>query len=112
MNKLTGAGLVLATVFTTAALGDPSQRRDDGKVAYDAVCAGCHDTGKDGAPVTGRAQDWEGRSHLWEAVLFEHASKGFLKMPAKGGKEDMSEYDVEAAAEWMLTVSHPDLPED
>ena len=33
-------------------------------------------------------------------------------MPAKGGDEDASDYDVEAAAEYMLTITHPELLAD
>ena len=49
---------------------------------------------------------------FWEAVLFEHANQGFLKMPGKGGKQELSEYDVDVAAEYMLNISHPRLPAD
>jgi cytochrome c5 len=44
--------------------------------------------------------------------LFEHANEGYLRMPGKGGKPELSEYDVNVAAEYMLNLSHPDLPED
>ena len=63
-------------------------------------------------PSRGQTRDWADRSHLWEAVLFEHANQGFLRMPAKGGKQDLSEYDVDVAAEYMLNMSHPRLPAD
>lgn len=95
-----------------AANGIASERMKDGRKVYTEVCARCHDQGVDGAPVIGRTQDWAGRSHLWEAVLFEHAQSGYLGMPAKGGQQDLSEYDVSVAAEYMLTISHPGLPQD
>jgi cytochrome c5 len=49
---------------------------------------------------------------LWEAVLFEHVKQGYLNMPAKGGEPGLTDYDVEAAAEYMLNLSHPSLPRD
>ena len=64
------------------------------------------------APTAGDEGDWANRSKLWEAVLSEHAKKGYLEMPARGGAEDASDYEVQAAAEYMLTISHPDLPHD
>jgi cytochrome c oxidase cbb3-type subunit 3 len=80
-----------------------------GKQAYDQVCARCHEEGVDGAPRTGDRSAWEGRSWLWEAVLFEHAKSGYMDMPAKGGDESLDDAIVEMAAEYMLTQTFPDV---
>ena len=48
----------------------------------------------------------------WEAVLFEHARKGYLAMPAGGGDARLSDYDIKVAAEYMAQRSNPDLPKD
>ena len=84
----------------------------EGKKTYDAACASCHDTGEGGAPVTGEAADWSKRSDLWVAVLSDHASKGYLDMPGKGGRADLSEESVDAALEYMLQKTFPELPRD
>ncbi len=89
-----------------------SERLEDGKKNYDAICAACHESGADGAPVTGDREDWRQRSSLWEAVLFEHAEKGYIKMPARGASDYATDYDIETAAEYMLTITHPQLPRD
>lgn len=89
-----------------------SDRLDAGQAIYTEHCASCHDSGELSAPITGRPADWERRSTLWEAVLFEHANSGYLTMPAKGGSPGLTEYDVDAAAEYMLNISHPRMPED
>ena len=89
-----------------------SDRLEDGGEIYRQACARCHDSGVDGAPITGQTRDWADRSDLWEAVLFEHAEKGYTSMPARGGDSRLSEYEVEAAAEYMLTVTHPEMPSD
>jgi len=102
MSLLAASGLCMAA----------SDRLEDGRVAYETTCAKCHETGVDNAPKTGNSKDWDGRSNLWDAVLSEHAQKGYLRMPAKGGDKDSSEYDVDAAAEYMLTITHPDMPHD
>jgi cytochrome c5 len=81
-------------------------------VAYEHACADCHDTGKDGAPRTGDRAAWEGRSALWEAVLFEHAKKGYFKMPAHGLDGRFSDEEIAAAAQYMLEITHPDRPRD
>lgn len=109
-----GAALAFSSVLATAGdtLTAASERLRDGKKAYDAICARCHESGVDGAPVTGNKADWEGRSNLWEAMLFEHADKGYIMMPARGNADYATEYDAEAAAEFMLTITHPELPRD
>ncbi len=107
----TQAAALLLIVGSAAAFAEPG-RKEDGHKAYVAACAKCHDHGSQGAPVTNNPKDWADRSDLWEAVLFEHAKKGYIDMPPKGGDQSASDYDVEAAAEYMLTITHPELPED
>lgn len=105
-------------IFLTALLaayavtGLASDRLQQGKEIYQQACARCHDTGADGAPVIGQTGDWASRSDLWEAILFEHAEKGYTKMPARGGDSQLSDYEVDVAAEYMLATSHPELPKD
>ena len=101
----------VANTFLSLGLDDGWRRRAV-REAYQATCSSCHEDGGKDAPQTNSAQDWADRSSLWQAVLFEHAEKGYLKMPAKGGSKDASEYDVDAAAEYMLTITHPDMPRD
>lgn len=84
----------------------------EGQETYEAACASCHDSGEGGAPVTGDAADWSKRSDLWVAVLSDHASKGYLDMPGKGGRADLSEESVDAALEYMLSKTFPELPRD
>jgi len=81
-------------------------------VAYEHACANCHETGMNGAPRTGDPEAWAGRSALWEAVLFEHAQKGYFKMPAHGLDGRFSDEEVAAAAQYMLELTHPDRPRD
>ena len=108
---------LLATTIMVFALGltqavNASERLDDGKRTYERICAKCHETGVEGAPIVGRAEDWEGRSHLWEAVLLEHARQGYLKMPARGDADHATDYDISVAAEYMLTLTYPEMATD
>jgi cytochrome c5 len=80
--------------------------------AYNKVCARCHETGIDGAPVTGNPADWENRSDLWQAVLMEHAKAGYLGMPAKGGDAALSDWTIDAATQYMLEITFPNHPRD
>ncbi len=81
-------------------------------VAYEHACADCHEEGRDGAPRTGDPEAWAGRSALWEAVLFEHAEKGYFDMPAHGLDGRFSDDEVALAAQYMLEITHPDRPRD
>jgi len=81
-----------------------------GADAYKLACARCHEEGLNGAPRTGDTAAWAGRSWLWEAVLFEHAKKGYNQMPAKGGYEELDNALVEKAAEYMMSLTHSAPP--
>ncbi len=48
------------------------------------------------------------RSESWVAVLEEHAKEGYLAMPARGGDPGLSDHEVSAAAEYMLTQTLPE----
>ena len=87
-------------------------RTFSGADAYELACAGCHEEGQHGAPKTGDPEAWAGRSWLWEAVLFEHAKKGYNEMPAKGGYDTLSDDLVEKAAEYMLSQTTAAPPAD
>ncbi len=107
-----GAGLVLAG----CALGNKGDDADadmiNGEAAYLEYCATCHEDGMFGAPRMGEPMDWEVRSSLWQAVLMEHAKEGYYDMPARGGRSDLPDDVVHAAAEYMLENTYPDRPKD
>jgi cytochrome c5 len=83
-----------------------------GKDTFNTVCKACHGAGKSTAPQIGDRDSWKNRSPLWSAVLLEHAKKGFMEMPPKGGAPGLSDRAVEAAGEYMLNVTFPELPPD
>ena len=84
----------------------------EGEAVYRERCAQCHAPGASDAPAVGVREDWDERSRLWTAVLFQHARHGYLEMPPRGGSLDVTERQVDAAAEYMLTVTYPELPID
>jgi cytochrome c5 len=131
MNHRHYITLGLFALFSCAAYGEPASspvlgaaeqkkaaaswrehRLAYGKEIYEQACASCHDEGVDGAPAIGDRQAWSGRSPLWSAVLFEHANAGFLQMPAKGACPELTEPSVDAASEYLLSVTFPELPLD
>lgn len=90
-----------------------SEGRAKAKALYERACASCHDPGaSESAPSIGVREDWEDRSRIWVAVLEEHARLGYLEMPAKGGDPALTDDEVAAASEYMLSVTYPELPLD
>jgi len=83
-----------------------------GKDIYEQACASCHDEGVDGTPAIGDRSAWSQRSPLWSTVLFAHAKGGYLEMPAKGDRPELTEQAVDAACEYMLSVTFPEMPLD
>ena len=95
------------------ALGFYRERRlAYGKEIYQQACASCHDEGVDGAPAIGDRNAWSQRSPLWSTVLFEHAEEGYRAMPAKGDRPELTEQAVDAAGEYLLSITFPELPLD
>ena len=88
------------------------RRLAHGKEVYELACASCHDEGTDGAPAIGDREAWSDRSPLWSAVLFEHSKDGYLDMPARGTYQELTDQDVDAAGEYLLSVTFPELPLD
>jgi cytochrome c5 len=83
-----------------------------GKEIYDKTCFACHGAGINGAPAIGDQQAWSKRSPLWSAVLFEHSKAGYLEMPAKGANPELTDQEVDAASEYMLSTTFPKMPLD
>ena len=91
-----------AVMFSGAALAD-------GKATYDSICFACHTTGAAGAPKLGDKANWAPRISQGLDVLKKHANEGFKGnsgfMPAKGGNAALSDADVGAAVEYMVSQS-------
>ena len=89
-----------------------SQNSISGASAYYIACAACHETGANGAPLSGDPNAWANRSPMWIAVLAEHANKGYMEMPAKGGNCELPDHVVTRAMEYMLSLTYPErLPD-
>lgn len=109
--------VIVAAIACGCGSTPPEQVADEsppltGKQVYERVCSGCHEDGVDGAPRIGDRDAWKGRSRLWQAVLFEHANAGFLKMPARGGDATLNDAMVARAAEYMLSRTFPEINRD
>jgi cytochrome c5 len=81
---------------------------DAGKKLYDSACVACHGTGIAGAPKTGDKAAWAPRIQQGNAVMYEHAIKGFQgktgMMPPKGGSSAPDD-EVKAAVDYMAAAA-------
>ena len=77
-----------------------------GKEVYNSACIACHMTGAGGAPLLGDAGAWEARVAQGKQLLIQRAVEGYTGevgiMPAKGGRLDLSDEEVENAVTYML----------
>ncbi len=81
----------------------------DGQQVYQTSCVACHDTGIAGAPKTGDKGQWAKRIAKGNNTLYASAVNGIQSstgaMPAKGGNASLSDAEVKAAVDYMVTKS-------
>jgi len=77
----------------------------DGKKTFESACAVCHSAGVAGAPKVGEKAIWVPRLAQGKDALYEHAIKGKGVMPAKGGNASLSDADVKASVDYMVSLS-------
>jgi len=72
----------------------------DDQMIYNSVCSVCHSTGAVGAPIPG-SEAMAQRAAKGMDVLMQSALNGLNAMPARGGRSDLSDEQVQAAVEFM-----------
>jgi cytochrome c5 len=77
----------------------------DGKKVYDGVCTACHTAGVAGAPKFGDKAAWAPRIATGMDTLLNVALHGKGAMPPKGGNPALSEAQIRAAIEYMVSHS-------
>ena len=86
-----------------AAAGQAMAAAPDGKSTYNGICQACHAAGLAGAPKFGDKAAWTPRLTKGQQTLYDHALKGFNMMPAKGGNPSLSDEQVKAAVDYMVS---------
>jgi cytochrome c5 len=80
-----------------------------GKSVFNKTCVMCHASGTAGAPKPGDKADWGPRIAQGNDTLYKHALEGFTgskgQMPARGGVATLSDADVKAAVDHMVSAS-------
>jgi cytochrome c5 len=78
-----------------------------GEGIYKKTCVLCHSSGVGGAPIPGNAADWESRVATGKDTLYKHALEGYTgdkgMMPARGGNAKLTDDEVKAAVDYMLS---------
>lgn len=78
-----------------------------GAQVYNKACNVCHGNGIGNAPMLTNAADWQPRIAQGVDTLKEHAISGFGGsagfMPPKGGNASLSDTEVHAAVEYMIS---------
>jgi cytochrome c5 len=92
-----------------AAKADPEDTGNKGKKVYESACFMCHTAGVAGAPKLGDKQAWAPRISQGMDILVEHAIQGFQGsaglMPPRGGRSDLTDEDIRAAVDYMVSTS-------
>jgi cytochrome c5 len=76
----------------------------DGKNVYDTACAACHAAGVAGAPKFGDKVAWAPRLASGKDTLYASSLKGKGAMPPKGGQTQLSDEQVKAAVDVMVSA--------
>lgn len=90
----------LALTFAVLA---PGGFAADGKTVYSQTCAACHTTGLGGAPKLTDKSGWAPRLAGGKPTLAASVIKGKGAMPPKAGNPSLSDGDISAAIDYMLS---------
>jgi cytochrome c5 len=105
--------LPVAIVTTLAAYSGAADARGklrEGKEVVSAVCAGCHQEGKDGAPKIGDRAAWTPRLAKGLEDLIDAAVNGHGGMPSRGGMPQLERDELRAAILYMFNSGLPPVP--
>ncbi len=87
----------------------PEDTGNKGKEVYESACFMCHTSGTAGAPKLGDKPAWAPRISQGMDILVEHAIHGFQGsaglMPPRGGRSDLTDEDIRAAVDYMVSTS-------
>jgi len=92
-----------------AAAAAPVAAPLSGPQVFNQACNACHGGGIAGAPKSGDKAAWGARIAQGADTLYKHAIEGFQGqtgfMPAKGGWANLSDAEIKAAVDYMVSQS-------
>jgi cytochrome c5 len=77
----------------------------DGKAVYDKVCFACHQQSVAGSPKLGDKAAWAPRIQTGTNAMVQSVIKGKGAMPPKAGNPSLSDAEIRAAVEFMVSQS-------
>lgn len=103
----TTANAESATITTAATPSAPSSPDNSaaGEKTYKNACFTCHDTGVAGSPKIADTTVWAPRIATGLDALYNSAIKGKGVMPPKGGNSGLSDENVKAAVDYIVSKS-------
>ena len=75
----------------------------DGPPIFNMVCGACHNTGAAGAPKVDDKAAWAPRVAQGKDALYKSALNGKNAMPPKGGAADLSDAEIKATVDYILS---------
>lgn len=75
----------------------------DGPTIFNTVCGACHNTGAAGAPKVDDKGAWAARIAQGKEALYKSAINGKDGMPPKGGAADLSDAEIKATVDYILS---------
>ncbi len=77
----------------------------DGKAVYDKTCVACHASGVANAPKFGDKAAWAPRIATGNAAMLASVIKGKGAMPPRAGAAGISDDDLKAAIDYMVSAA-------
>jgi len=98
-------GPVMAGAPAAAPKGAAKAAPMDGKTVYEKVCTACHAVSVAGSPKFGDKAAWAPRIKTGMGALFQSVLKGKGAMPPKAGNAALSDAEIRAAIDYMVSQS-------
>ena len=98
-------GWVLISGFSLFMVSTEAASQREGKAIFNTTCFKCHLTGETGAPKVGNKEDWQKRASKGLTSLTQNAIQGIRLMPAHGGNDSLSDFEISRAITFMVNQS-------
>lgn len=104
------------SLLFACALGADAAQADAvpaGKPIVDRVCSACHANDLSEAPQLKRPAMWTARLAKGREALYDSALNGFTgptgeEMPPRGGRPELTDAEVRAAVDFMISIVNPE----
>jgi cytochrome c5 len=108
MNRYVFAWISAGCIAAAPAFAQDAARLAAGAKVFEFGCKSCHDTGRpqNDAPQLSEQAEWKDRAGKGRPDLYKNSIEGFsgyFVMPPRGDNRDLSDDEVKAAVDYMLT---------